>query len=111
MIKPISTALSGLSAQRSKLAVTANNIANATTPNFQPSQVSFQNSRDGGVQALVTQPTYSATGQLNQGPQPSGTDLVNEMVSLATASSAYKANVSVLKTANDMSKIALRILA
>jgi flagellar basal-body rod protein FlgG len=59
MIRGLSAASSGLAAQQTRLAVTANNVANANTTGFKRAVAQFQESPGGGVALSAIQPDVS----------------------------------------------------
>jgi flagellar basal body rod protein FlgC len=87
---------SALYAQSQKLAVTANNVANAETPDYQPQQAVFA-AMDPGVGVS----TVAATAQ--------SVDLGSEMVNTITARSAYSAALKVVATSKRMNRALLEI--
>ena len=85
---------SALAAQTISLAVTADNVANATTPGYTEKQAQFVPMHPGvSVGAIVD------TGQ--------GVDLANQMVNLISTKAAYQAAVNVFRTADQMTKTLL----
>jgi len=87
-------ASSALAAQTIRLAVTADNVANATTPDYTEKQAPFVPMNPGvSVGAIVD------TGQ--------GVDLTNQMVNLILAKTAYEAAVNVVRTTNQMTSTLL----
>ena len=122
MIGAISTALTGMFAASKRVEASANNIANASSagsldPNSpnQPYQAleTIQTSNvDGGTSATnipknpgfvnayaPDSPFANADGQVGV----PNVDMAEEAVNLKLAEIAYKANISVLKTASEMS--------
>lgn len=94
MTDAISIAGSALAAQSISLAVTADNVANATTPGCTEKQAQFVSMNPGvSVGAIVD------TGQ--------GVDLSNQIVNLILAKTAYQAAASVFRTADQMTKTLL----
>lgn len=94
MTDAISIAGSALAAQTISLAVTADNVANTTTPGYTAKQAQLVAMNPGvGVGAIVD------TGQ--------GVDLTNQMVNLILAKTAYQAAASVFRTADQMTKTLL----
>ena len=85
---------SALAAQTISLAVTADNVANATTPGDTAKQAQFVPMNPGVSVGVIVD-----TGQ--------GVDLANQMVNLILAKAAYQAAASVFRTANQMSKTLL----
>lgn len=124
MTDALSIALSGLTAQKQRLAATASNVANASTGGtvpsadpsapastvYKPLEVNFTSS-EAGVWAHVTEknPSYSviydptsvyANGEgLTAVPN---VDLAEEAVNMLETKVAFKANISVIKTQDEM---------
>jgi flagellar hook protein FlgE len=95
MTDALSIAGSALAAQTISLAVTADNVANATTPSYTAKQAQFVPMNPGvSVSAIVD------TGQ--------GVDIANQIVNLILAKTAYQAAASVFRTASQMSNTLLR---
>ena len=94
MMDALSIAGSALAAQTISLAVTADNVANATTPDYTEKQAQFVPMNPGvSVGAIVD------SGQ--------GVDLTNQMIDLMTAKTAYQAAINVFRTADQMTKTLL----
>ncbi|MBS0468711.1 MAG: flagellar basal body rod protein [Proteobacteria bacterium] len=90
MSSAISIASSGLQAAQLRLHSSAHNVANLNTPGFRAQQVQQQAVPDlGGVQA-----------QIGQAPQ-SGVALETEAVEQMAATYAFKANMLVLRKADE----------
>lgn len=85
-------ALSGVRASEKKLAVAADNIANATNPDFKPKEVKQSSAPEGGVDVDVVDAPDNG-GDITQ-------DVVNAQVAQYTA----EANLNVIKVADDLSK-------
>ena len=128
-------AASGLSAQRSRLNVTASNLANAETTKtenggpylrrqvtFTAGRTEFANALDGAVQRVnvtaVTEDTTSPTRMVfdpgHPDARPDGyvempnVNVVEEMTEMITASRSYEANATSFET---LKKMALRALS
>lgn len=82
-------ALTGIQAGQTRLAVAANNIANAATPGFQRQHVVQSTQPGGGTRARVV-----ATGG-------DGGSLLDDQINQLTASYAIQANMLSLKIAHD----------
>ncbi len=96
----IGAALSGMQAASLQLGVAANNVANASTPGFRPSQVALSTAPGGGVAAqVVPEPAPILLPGVPSAQQPSGTDLVTETVTLMAAPIAYEANARIVSAA------------
>ncbi len=135
MVDAISIAISGLQAQSQRLAASANNIANVSTTGrvptqdnpsstvYRPLQVSYQaltaGGEPGGVAAQVSEVndpytviydpsnSYANSEGLIAAPN---VDLVEEAVNVLISKTLYKANISVIKTQEEMFDEALDIL-
>lgn len=123
MTDALSIALSGLSAQSRRLSVAASNIANASTVGalptaespastvYKPLSVSYTALATGGVLAQTVEdaqgysPIYDPSSPFaNQEGLVAAPDVDfnQEVVSLMTTKTAYKANISVIKTQDEM---------
>lgn len=86
----MSVAQSGLQAAQTRLNASANNVANAVTPGFRRDEVQARPSAAGGVETEV------------QKAQQPGVSLEQEVVDQMSASFAYRANLQVLRTSDQM---------
>ena len=93
------TALSGMNAAQTRLAASANNIANMNTPGFRRDEVSAQAQVGGGVAVGV------------QKAAAEGADPVRDIVDQQMATYEFKANLQVLKTAREMTGSLLDTIA
>lgn len=92
MLDALSIALSGLTAQKQRLGATANNVANALTEGYTPLEANLHSQgNNGGVAATVSEKAGSDS-----------VDLTEEAVNLITTKAAFKANLAVIKTQDDM---------
>ncbi len=98
-------ASSGLRAAQMRMDVSANNVANASTPGFRPQSVQEEAvPGQGGVAARV-KPATGAPAPAQGGDAaaaPSGTSLEGEAVDQLSASYAFTANLQVLRTNDRM---------
>lgn len=78
--------------------ITANNVANLNTDGFKASKATFQENGTGGVSATVTSTQDSV-------------DISREAVNLLINTQSFKANLNVLKTDDEMSKVLFNIKA
>ena len=108
-------ALSSLGAAQTRLTVRAKNIANASTPGYEPDQIVQISSPAGGTTARGIpgrQGNYpQAGGSSGAAPAPNKVNLAAEIVDLKLAETSYKAALAVLKTAGELDRAALEILA
>jgi len=89
-------AASSLNAAATVTAVRADNIVNATTPNFTANEPVYSSQINGGVAVFaqdIGQPV----------------NLTLEVIGLKSALDQYKASVALIKTSDDMSKALLDI--
>lgn len=113
-------ALSGLNAYATRLSVSANNVANAATPNYQKQEVVQSAEAGGGVAVAVqnsadgSQPVYSpdSADANSQGlVNLPNVDFAQEAVEQRMAVAGYAANAAVIKTLAAMDKDLLDIRA
>lgn len=100
----INTALSGLRAQKTRVAAAAENIATAGAEPATRKEVSLTSS-NGGVRAEVSE-KMTAPGLYD-----AGVPYLDDVMSLKTAEIAYKANISALKSAAEMEQSLIETLA
>lgn len=135
MVDAVSIALSGLRAQSTRIAASANNVANALTAGsiptaaapdsnvYRPLSVSFTaltaNSQPAGVQAHVTQSesytvAYSPDSVYADAEgfiAVPDVDLVQESVTILQAKHAYLANLATIKTEKELLGELLEVLS
>jgi len=114
MINAIGIALSGMNAASRKVEASASNIANLQTADYTPVTAQQTALADGqGVRSDFvpkTQPftpSYDPDSPFANGEGYVNTpnvDLAEEAVNLTIAKTAYKANVAVIETVQDMTK-------
>ena len=99
-------ARSGLAAETLRMQTAATNIANLSSTDYVPKRVE-QTTRGetGGVQAVVQPITKTDPGA----PAPT-VDLIREVTTLAQAEAAYKANLAVIATVDEMTESLLDII-
>jgi flagellar hook protein FlgE len=78
--------------------ITAYNISNLNTDGFKASKATFQENIGGGVSVTVTSTQDSV-------------DISSEAVNILSNAAGFKANVNVLKTEDEMSKVLFSIKA
>ncbi|QXL84000.1 flagellar basal body protein [Comamonas sp. NLF-1-9] len=94
----VSIASSGLQAAQLRLQVSAHNIANMNTPGFLPQR----------VQAQAQAPRAGVSAWVQQGEQP-GVVLEEEVVQQLAARSAWRANLYVLRVAQETTGTLLNV--
>lgn len=108
MISALSSAVSGLTANTTKLAVSANNTANINTDGFKKSRVSLEDAQPQGVQATVEKmdsPGPVVLEQTEQGEtmvEKSNVELTEEITSQMLAEYGFKANLKTIQTTDEM---------
>jgi len=104
-INALSTAVSGLLVNTSKVAATADNIANVHTEGYGRVEVhakSIPPQHGGGVTGVVSREPVQDIVQANQGAQTPSVDVAAEFTNLIQAKSAYSANLKTLQTAEEI---------
>lgn len=130
-IAGINISSSGLAAERMRMEVIANNVANANTtkgPNGEPfrrREVVFASAMDvgtnlNGVEVVGVQPDNSELPRVYKPGHPHADAegfvtmpnvvVSNEMVDLMVASRAYEANLNAIRTFQDMANTTLELL-
>lgn len=118
MSSSYSIALSGMNAYATRIGVSANNVANAQTPNYQPQAVEQTAQAEGGVSVRVGN-SAAGTSQAYQ-PNSEGADeqgMVNvpnvdfaqEAIEQRMDVAGYKANAAVIRTLSAMDKDLLNL--
>ncbi len=108
MIGAIHSALSGLNAFSRQIEVTAHNVANVNTDGFKKSHTEFVSVETGGVLPVIQKNESAGPSILNNSGygsaqlELSNVDLGEETVNQILAQRGFEANVSTLKTADDM---------
>jgi len=109
----INTSVSALLALGKKQAVTANNIANSESREFNKSRTLLEEGKNGSVTAQ-TQPVNTPGTKILQSDgtleEQSNVDLVAETVSLIPTKHAYQANLKALQTSAEMEDSTLDLI-
>ena len=92
-----SIGLSGMNAAALGIAVTANNVANVSTPDFKAQRLEQEDLAQGG-----TRPSSLRESQEGSAPEGSNVDLASEFTNLISQGDAYQANLKVLQTQSQM---------
>jgi flagellar hook protein FlgE len=100
------TALSGLRASSAGLAVQANNVANQLSDGYKAKRVDLVAEASGGVRVSGVSDDSTPAG-----PAPSNVDLATETVQGMGFDIMYRANLKVLKTADELTKATLDLKA
>jgi len=107
MISPMNPSIAGIKALSTKLAVTANNIANIETDGFKKSRAVLEEAAPDGVTVTTERvdtpgsllPTDDGSGRTRE---TSNVALEEEMINLITTHRAYEANLQPVKTWDEM---------
>lgn len=110
----LSTALSGITSSRARSLTAANNLANVNTPGYQARQAvtstgpGGQGTRVDTVQLSQTPPFFRpAEPGLNTGSglqEGSNVDVAREAINLVNESNITRANVNVVRTADEITR-------
>ncbi|MGL1931641.1 MAG: hypothetical protein OCC45_07745 [Desulfotalea sp.] len=104
-----SAANSALGAAGTSMAVSAHNVANINTDDFKRSRTIYNENENGGVKAVFDKVDISPEG-LETG-QPSSTEYAEEVVAQIGATNLYSANLTAIKTEDEMNETILNIKA
>lgn len=96
----IGIAQSGLKAASERLHVSAVNIANANTPGYTPGQAVQTSVAAGGVKTALHQP--AALFPAPDGQEDLGMDLISQLAEHMQALTAFKANMAMIQSAEEM---------
>ena len=102
----VGIALSGLRASSAGLDVQANNVANQQSDGFKAKRIDLVAEASGGVRVSGV-----STDPAPAGLAPSNVDLATEAVQGMGFELMYKANLKVLKTADELTQAALDLKA
>ncbi|MEX1330658.1 MAG: flagellar basal body rod C-terminal domain-containing protein [Desulfobacterales bacterium] len=108
MIPSVNSAITALQAYKSKMRVTANNIANVNTDEFKKGSAILREGTNGGVQVNVQRVNtpgirYKAfEGDRLSEIESSNVNLEEEIPEMMVTQRAYEANLKVLQTQNKM---------
>ena len=108
MIPSVNSTISALQAYKSKMGVTANNIANVNTDEFKKDRATLREGTNGGVQVNVQQVNtpgirYKAfEGDQLVEKESSNVNLEEEIPEMMITQRTYEANLKVLQTQNKM---------
>jgi len=111
-INGLNIGASGLQAYQRALDISANNVANALTKNFQPRQPQFQEAAPAAAGVVVTLSpagsqtanTVNAANNGNQASedQASGTDLTTEIVNQIQYQAGFNFSAKIVKTNDEI---------
>lgn len=109
----LGAAISGVNLNSQRVSVAANNIANVSTPGYQPETVTATSvvsagASPGGVQSVTRSALVDLQGVL--ATQPSNTDIATEFTNLILAEHAYSASLKSISVAEDMSARLLDVI-
>lgn len=108
MIGAIQSALSGLTAFSTQVAVTAHNLANVNTDGFKKSRTEMAAVESGGVRSAIQKDETAGPTILNNtgyGPaqlELSNVDLAEEAVNQIIGQRGFEANLQSIKTSDEM---------
>jgi len=108
MIGAIQSALSGLTAFSTQVAVTADNVANVTTDGFKKSRTELIAVESGGVRSAIQKDETAGPTILNNtgyGPaqlELSNVDLAEETINQIIGQRGFEATIQTIKIADEM---------
>jgi flagellar basal-body rod protein FlgC len=100
----INIGASTLRAYQSALDITANNVANASTKNYQPKSANFQENSAGGVVVNISSASQATfeNYQAQKVEQDSGTDLNKEMVNNLNYQRGFELAAKIVKVNDEV---------
>ena len=116
MIPPVNSTLSALQAYTTQMKVTSDNIANVNTEQFKKSKATFVEGAGGGVQATISRvdtPGHrfqELAGDRVIEKETSNVDLSEELPQMMVTQHAYKANMKVIQTQDEILGTTLNIV-
>jgi flagellar basal-body rod protein FlgC len=123
LVRAMAASASGMTAQASRLRLTAENLANADTPGYRRKLIPFEAVMDGSGVAVRTGPVRLFDGELPKIHDPSHPladaegyyegSSVNSVIEIADAreaSRSYEANLRLLDQARDMTRGLIDVL-
>ncbi len=117
MISSIQPTLSALKAFDRKMGVSADNIANVNTPEYQSKKATLTEVPGGGVKATISRPerpensAAEVTAAPGEEKTPSDVNLDEELPEMMVTKRGYQANLKMLQAQDEMLGTALDILA
>ena len=107
MMISTNNAISALRAHATKLSVSANNIANSETEGFKKSRAVFKEDVHGGVEVEIERvdtpgPLIPDDGDQYTAKEMSNVDLGEEIPQTMLAQRGFEANLSVIRTTDEM---------
>jgi len=114
MLSPLGASFSGLRADAEKLEASANNVANLSTDGFKRDRVLLSEGVAGGVVVQIAKSRESGPFyQSHQGEliEASNVDLAEEAVEQILAKYMFSMNLATIKTADEMRKGLIDLLA
>lgn len=111
MVDVSTVALSGFQASEKRIAVAANNIANANTDGFRAQAVSQSSNASGGVSTRVVDANPPAPQSITSETVPSNVELERELIDVNFATYSAQANLKVIKAQDRIEQALLDIQA
>ena len=108
-ISALTTGTSGLSANQRALDVAANNVANASTPGFQPQRASFQEGSPAGTGVTISaegrrlsagESAPPSTAAVNTTERTNGVGLASELTDTLVYQAGFNLSANVVKAAD-----------
>lgn len=101
-ISALGVGMSGLQSYQRALDISANNVANALTTDFQSQQATFQDASPAGSGVSVINQTVAPGTTPVSNDAPSGTDLATEMVNQLVDRIGFEASAKTVKTSDQI---------
>ncbi len=104
MISALQSSLSAIKAFGEKANVSAHNIANVNTDNFQSSRTTLVEDKQGGVKVQISKEALEKNLDVKKSSEnrPSDTDLASELIQTTLSQRGYEANLKTVSTHDKM---------
>ncbi len=111
MIKALATSIQGLKAMETRMAASANNLANVNTDGFKKDRVTLSETVHGGIRAEVAkvETPGAMVEDLDTTRELSNVDLAEEIAGTIPTKAAYSANLKMIQTQDELTGTLLSI--
>ncbi|MFZ6800343.1 flagellar basal body rod C-terminal domain-containing protein [Undibacterium sp. Di24W] len=105
-ISSLNIGISGMKSYQGAIDSSSNNIANASTKNYQPQTASFQENANGGVIVNISKTSQQLANQdsglSTDRNESSATDLATELTNNLQYKAGFEFSAKIVKTADEM---------
>jgi len=111
MIKALDTSIQGLKAMETRMAASANNLANVNTDGFKKDRVTLSETTQGGIRAEVAKVDTPGDVVEDRGTtrELSNVDMAEEIAGTIPTKAAYSANLKMIQAQDELTGTLLSI--